>query len=58
MTLSPGSPAQPRDGSFIKNNTFKMINTDIQIENRMSYLMLKDAGSNEPNPTGFNPSID
>ena len=36
----PGSPAQPHDGTFIKNNTCKTINTDIQIENRMSYLML------------------
>ena len=32
----------------------KTINTDIQIENRMSYLMLGDVGSSEPDPAGFN----
>ena len=31
---------------------------DIQIKNRMSYVMLGDAGSNEPDPFSFNPSID
>ena len=27
---------------------------DIQIKNRMSYLMLGDAGLSEPDPAGFN----
>ena len=29
----------------------------IQIENRMSYTMLGDVGSNEPDPTDSNPSV-
>ena len=44
--------------ALLRTIHLKTINTDIQIKNRMSYLMLGDAGSNELDPAGFNPSVD